>query len=164
MWSLGIYLYILRLINIYMSSGLYESYHAKKYLSSRKARSPNTILHTLKKTYEWTYGHFHGLLWTTTLDGIESEEDIPIADFALLFFRFDRLIDFVCPIIPLDRADRGGLITAEVLQRRGNGDTLWAGEPGMPYVTLMPRRCDVDNWLTLLVLGLWRAKRERRKY
>ena len=66
-----------------------------------------------------------------------------MADFALFFFRFDRFIGLVWPIIPFNRGERDELITAEVLLRRGYWDVFKDREPDMPFAIFIPRRGDM---------------------
>jgi len=76
------------------------------------------------------------------LDGIDREEDVTIADLALLFFRFDRFRGLEMPIT-LDR--KGELVIAEVLLRRGNLDAFCDGEAVIPCVAFEDDRLVLEN-------------------
>ena len=96
--------------------------------------------------------HFHGLLWTATLDGFEKKLYDPIADFALLFFRTGRLtIDFVWPTMPLVRSDADEFSNADELFRRGVWEILFEFEDS---ILILKRR--LENWW-LAGFGLYRC-------
>ena len=80
------------------------------------------------------------------MDGFEYNENDPIADLALRFLRIGRfIIDFVWPMITLDRCDKDGVSNAEVLRRRDNCDDAFKGDASLFLFKLLFDRRFEEN-------------------